>query len=180
MKLILPSQFFPALVSPRSTCLDNCHDAHGLHFPLSFTLLLLLLQVLADLAAEANSFQGLGSQQCSGSLLHIISGFLCGMSPCDFYALEDLGSCEISSGELATLNSMLCVWPQCWQKPTLFHSRVVTLLGTIWWFSLSSLGIPLWNVAELSHCLYWINSQQSRESLVCWKHALRHCGLSSK
>lgn len=34
-----------------------------------------------------------------------MSDFLFGWSPCDFHALEDLGPSEISSGELAILNT---------------------------------------------------------------------------
>lgn len=49
------------------------------------------------------------ASQCSQALPYIVSDFLFGKSPCDSHALEDLGPCEISPGELATPKSMLCL-----------------------------------------------------------------------
>lgn len=49
------------------------------------------------------------ASQCFQALPRIVSDFLFGKSPCDFHALEDLGPCEISPGELGTLNPVLCL-----------------------------------------------------------------------
>lgn len=120
------------IVLPRSTFLDNYRHTHCLkfHFP-RLQLSVAVFACTCWFGCANQLIQGPGQRVCSQALPRIVSDFLFGKSLRDFHALEDLGRCKISSRELATLNSMLCVCPQCWQEPILFHSQVVTLLGTM-------------------------------------------------
>ena len=128
--LTLPS----TIVLPRSTFPDSfcyAHCSQGFQLPQPY-LAGAVFACLCWYGPHKPTYPGArAASQCSQALPCIVSDFLFGKSPCDFHALEDLGPCEISSGELTTLNSMLCACPRCWQEPPLFHSHVVTLLGTM-------------------------------------------------
>lgn len=124
-KQALPCQFFPPSSPPKLSLpwqLPLCPLFSVSSPPASPWCCCICLYLLVWLCKAAHP-RAWAVSQGSQALPCIVSVFLFGRNPCDFHALEDLGPCEISSGELAT-------WIPCFVSASSVGRRLYCFLPT--------------------------------------------------